>query len=219
MEGDTQAFDEAIVRALRDPDDASKAIGPRWLESMARDITAAGGFAVLCAITLGVFGFLVIQRKYRAALLLLLAVVGALLVSTLLKEIFDRPRPTVVPHLTYVSTSSFPSGHSTLSAAVYLTLGSLLARMSERRRLKVYFLSFALLITVLVGVSRVFMGVHYPTDVLAGWSVGLAWATLCWLVARKLQHKGKVETDAAHPEPPKAGHADHEDADGAARSV
>jgi undecaprenyl-diphosphatase len=118
------------------------------------------------------------------------------LLSTVLKDLFGRPRPTVVPHLFYVSSASFPSGHSMLSAVVYLTLGSLLARLVEQRRLKVYFLSVALLLSFLVGVSRVYMGVHYPTDVLAGWSAGLAWGLLCDLVARWLQQHGAVEKTA-----------------------
>src|SRR5205085_9940078 len=107
---------------------------------------------------------------------------------------FDRPRPSVVPHLSHVMTSSFPSGHSLLSAVVYLTLGSLLARLVGPPRLKLYFLGVAVLLSFLVGLSRVYLGVHYPTDVLAGWAAGLTWAVLCWLLARYLQHRGAVET-------------------------
>ena len=82
-----------------------------------------------------------------------------------------------------------------LSAVVYLTLGSLLTRLVPERRVKIYFLVVALGLTFLVGVSRVYMGVHYPTDVLAGWTAGLVWALLCWLAARQLQKRGKVEKD------------------------
>jgi len=112
-----------------------------------------------------------------------------------LKQLFDRPRPDLVPRLSYVMTSSFPSGHSMLSAAVYLTLGALLARFESNLLLKAHVLGWALLFTVLVGVSRVYMGVHWPTDVLAGWAAGAAWASLCWLVARLLQRRGRVEAD------------------------
>jgi undecaprenyl-diphosphatase len=115
------------------------------------------------------------------------------LLSTLLKDVFDRPRPSVVPHLSYVATSSFPSGHSLMAAVVYLTLGSLLARLVQSARLKLYFLSVAVVLACLVGMSRVYLGVHYPTDVLAGWAAGLAWAVLCWLLARYLQQRGAVE--------------------------
>jgi undecaprenyl-diphosphatase len=84
-----------------------------------------------------------------------------------------------------------------MSAVVYLTLGALLARLADQRRVKLYFLAVAALLTLLVGLSRVYLGVHYPTDVLAGWSAGLVWATLCWLAARSLQRRGAVERSAA----------------------
>ncbi len=168
-------------------------MGPAWLEEVARDLTAIGGIAALCLVTVAVGGYLLICRKYGALALLLAATLGGLLLSALLKERFDRPRPAVVPHKSLVMTSSFPSGHSLNSAVVYLTLGSLLAGLSRQRRLKVYFFSVALLLSFLVGVSRVYMGVHYPTDVLAGWCAGLAWALSCGLVARRLTRRGLVE--------------------------
>ena len=122
----------------------------------------------------------------------LAAVSGGLILSCLLKAYFDRPRPEIVPHLSSVYTSSFPSGHSLMSAIVYLTLGALTAQMVASRRLKFYFLGAALLLTGLVGISRIYMGVHYPTDVLAGWTAGLVWANVCLLVGRKLQHRGVI---------------------------
>jgi undecaprenyl-diphosphatase len=191
--GSTQALDERILRALRDPDDPSKGLGPGWLGEVGRDLTALGGVAALCLLTAAVAGYLLICRKYRALVLLVAATGGGLVLSTVLKDSFSRPRPTVVPHLSYVSTSSFPSGHSMLSAVVYLTLGSLLAGLVRERRLKVYFLGVALVLTFLVGLSRMYVGVHYPTDVLAGWSAGLAWALLCSLAAHRLRRRGAVE--------------------------
>jgi undecaprenyl-diphosphatase len=116
-------------------------------------------------------------------------------VSTVLKAAFERPRPDLVPHGSYVSTASFPSGHSMMAAVVYLTLGALLARVEPDRRVKVFILTAAVLLALLVGVSRVYLGVHWPTDVLAGWTVGAGWALLFWLVARALQRRGSVETD------------------------
>lgn len=202
VEGDTQKFDEWAVQALRMPDPDAKPgeqrpqvpIGPKWLREVGRDMTALGGVAVLFLVTLGVAGYLLMLRKYHAMWLVLVATGGGLLGSTLLKSVFDRPRPGV-DHFSYVMTSSFPSGHSMLSAVVYLTLGSLLARLIPKRLVKVYLIVVALLLTFLVGLSRVYMGVHYPTDVLAGWSAGLAWAMVCWLAARYLQRRGAVEKD------------------------
>lgn len=197
IEGETRQFDEWAVRALRSGDDLATPVGPRWLGELGRDLTALGGVAVLTLVTASVVGFLWLRRMYGAMWLVLAATLGGLVMSTLLKNFFDRPRPTLVPHLSHVSASSFPSGHSMLSATVYLTLGALLARFVRERRLKAYFLMVAMMLTFLVGVSRVYMGVHYPTDVLAGWAAGLAWALVCWLVARYLQRRGAVEREVA----------------------
>ena len=130
--------------------------------------------------------------------LVLIAVVGGQVLSTTLKYFIDRPRPMIVPHLSQVYTTSFPSGHSMMSAVVYLTLGSLLGSSSAARA-QVLLLSVAMLLTFLVGVSRVYMGVHWPTDVLAGWTAGLVWAILCWLVARQLQRRGRSSSRAIAP--------------------
>jgi undecaprenyl-diphosphatase len=194
-EGDTQRFDDWAVRAMRRSNDLAKPIGPDWLSEVGRDMTAIGGIAVLSLVTFAVAGYLAMVRKYGAMLLVLGATIGGLLISSLLKGIIARDRPHLVPHLSLVYTSSFPSGHSMLSAVVYLTLGSLLTRLAPGRTLKTYFLGMALLLTCLVGISRVYMGVHYPTDVLAGWTAGLVWALICWVIARALQRKHIVERD------------------------
>jgi undecaprenyl-diphosphatase len=196
VEGETISFDRALLVALRNPSDLSDPIGPPWVEELFRDFTALGGVGVLAFLTFAVIGFLLLERRKRAALLILAAVGGGLLLSTLLKEVFSRPRPDLVPHGSYVYTASFPSGHSMMSAATYLTLGALLARVQPRRRLKIYILCVAILLTLVVGFSRVYLGVHWPTDVLAGWSVGAVWALLCWLVARWMQRRGQLEQAA-----------------------
>jgi undecaprenyl-diphosphatase len=196
IEGETKDLDDRILMALRDRDNPADPVGPPWLEEIGRDMTAVGGVLVLSTVTAAVVGFLLIQRKNHAALFLLIATGGALIASLILKNSFDRPRPDVVPHLSVVMTSSFPSGHSMLSASIYLTLGAMLARMSAQKRLKLYFVGVAMVLTLLVGLSRVYMGVHYPTDVLAGWTIGLAWALTCWLAARWLQRAGRVEKEA-----------------------
>src|SRR2546430_5724073 len=122
----------------------------------------------------------------------LVATIGATTINSTIKGLVDRPRPVVVPRLTDVSSESFPSGHSAMSAAVYLTLGGLLAQTVSRRRIKLYFIFVAMLITFLVGLSRVCLGVHYPSDVLAGWTTGLVWALLCWLAGGFLSRGGAV---------------------------
>lgn len=193
--GETQRVDEKIILALRNPEDPSDPIGPEWLEEIGRDLTALGGIVVLLLLTASVVGYLVLVRMYHAVGLVAAATLGGLVMSNFLKFHYHRPRPDLVPHLSKVMTSSFPSGHSMMSAVVYLTLGALLARLVRPVRLKIYFISLALLLTGLVGASRVYMGVHWPTDVLAGWSAGGAWAVLCWLAARHLQRRGAVEKE------------------------
>ncbi len=201
LEGDTRAFDQWMVRAMRQPDDPAVPLGPLWLQEMGRDATALGGMGSLTFFTLAVTGYLWLDDRRRMALFVLAATFSGLLISLGLKQIIARPRPDLVPQLSHVVTSSFPSGHSMLSAVVYLTLGSLLAASTPRRVLKIYVLTLAILLSLLIGVSRIYLGVHYPTDVLAGWMAGLAWALLCLLVARWLQHSRQIEPEPDTPSP------------------
>lgn len=185
--------DARILRALRDSEDPRTPVGPPWLAEAAADVTALGGQTVLTLLVGTVLGYLVLARRGHAAVLVLVATVGGALLLSTLKGHYARPRPDVVPHLAAVASFSFPSGHAMVSAVVYLTLGALLARLVEGRWTKVYFVGVAGLLTGLIGASRVYLGVHYPTDVLAGWSAGSAWAVTCWLAARHLQRRGLVE--------------------------
>jgi undecaprenyl-diphosphatase len=205
--GDTARFDEWAIRALRDPNDPATPIGPRWLAELGRDMTALGGIGFVTLLTITVAGFLWLKRLYGAMWLVVLAAISGVAVNMTLKNLFDRPRPDLVPHLSHVYTSSFPSGHSMLSATVFLTLGALLGRFVDSQLLKAYFLIVAVVLTLLVGVSRVYMGVHYPTDVLAGWAAGLAWAVVCWLAARFLQRRGAVAQNLEDSNPTTANRA------------
>jgi undecaprenyl-diphosphatase len=186
--GGARDFDEAVLRALRVPGAPADPLGPAWLELTLRDVTALGGVPVLTLLGLLALGYLVLVRRWRSALLVLVSLPGALLLNTALKRGFDRPRPELVAHLVEVRTESFPSGHAMLSAVVFLTLGAILAGGADRRlRHRGYVLGVAVLLTLLVGASRVYLGVHWPTDVLAGWCLGVAWAMGCWLLLRVLQ--------------------------------
>jgi undecaprenyl-diphosphatase len=199
-EGESLSIDETVLLSLRNPGDLSDPIGPGWVEEMGRDFTALGSMGVLTLITLAVLGYLLLARRNRACLFTLIAVSGGMLLSTLLKMGFDRARPDLVPHDTVVYTASFPSGHSMMAAVTYLTLAAILSRVHGSHLLKAYLLIIAAVITLLVGASRVYLGVHWPTDVLAGWAAGAAWAALCWLVARALQRRNVVEEqDAERP--------------------
>ncbi len=193
VEGETGVFDERLLLALRVPGDPAQPIGPKWLEIAFRDLTSLGGTTVLTVITVVVVGYLLVERNRATALLVAVSVGVGALASTLMKDLFARPRPDLVAHLVDVGTPSFPSGHAMLSAVTYLTLGSLLASVHPERAARLYFFIVAVLLTLLIGISRVYLGVHYPTDVLAGWSAGAAWAMLCWLAARYLRNRGRVE--------------------------
>jgi undecaprenyl-diphosphatase len=192
-EGELQSVDNTLLLMLRERGNPADPLGPAWLEESGRDISALGGAFVLTLLGLAAVGYLLLLRKQRAALLIAASLLGALGLSLTLKSFFDRARPSLVPHLSHTFTSSFPSGHSMLSTAVFLTLGALLARLEQRRIVKAYFLLWALFLAVLVGISRVYVGVHWPTDVLAGWAAGAAWASFSWVVARWLQRRGVLE--------------------------
>ena len=189
--GGTRAFDERTLLALRTPGNLADPIGPKWVEEMMRDFTALGSTGVLALMVLAVGGFLVMMRKAHAAFTVLVAVVSGVLLSQTMKWAYARPRPELVPHSAEVYTASFPGGHAMMSAVVYLTLGALLARTQSDRGAKVYILAVAMILTVLVGVSRVYLGVHWPTDVLAGWALGGRWALACWCATWWLQAKGQ----------------------------
>jgi undecaprenyl-diphosphatase len=166
VDGDTRGFDESVFLALRDKQNPAQPIGPAWLQVLFRDITSLGGYAVVMLISLAVIGYLLMDGKRAAALWVLFSVGGGAVLSNLLKLAVERPRPDLVAHMVEVHTTSFPSGHATLA------------------------------LTFLIGISRIYLGVHWPTDVLAGWCVGAAWATLCWRIALALQRSGTIESDA-----------------------
>jgi undecaprenyl-diphosphatase len=191
--GSTRAFDDWLLLALRTPGNLADPIGPKWFEEMARDLSALGSTGVLTLMVLSVAGFLTMLRKGYAAGFVLVSVLSGTLISQTMKFAYARPRPDLVPHHTEVYTASFPSGHSMMSAIVYLTLGALLARTQEDRRVKAYILAIAVVLPFLVGVTRVYLGVHWPTDVLAGWTLGAVWAMLCWMAMAWLQSRGQVE--------------------------
>jgi undecaprenyl-diphosphatase len=187
MEGETRALDERLLLALRNPVEFSDPIGPPVVEEIMRDLTALGGTAILTLVTGGVVVYLWLVRRPTMAALVILAVGGGSLINTALKAGFDRPRPDLVPHYAEVYNPSFPSGHSMLAATVYLTLGVLLARIQTKRRIAAFIMAMAILVTVLVGVSRVYLGVHWPTDVVAGWAAGAVWAALAATIVWALQ--------------------------------
>jgi undecaprenyl-diphosphatase len=195
LEGDTRQFDEWVLSALRRPDDPASLRGPLWLRLGAEDITALGSATVLGLTVLAVTGYLFLHGLYKNGLFIFAASAGGWFLNWSLKAVVDRTRPEIVPHLREVMSSSFPSGHALTSAAVYLTLGALLMRIAEGRLAKYYCIAIAMFVTFLVGCSRVILGVHYPTDVIAGWLIGMSWALFCWVVERILERRAGLRRE------------------------
>ncbi len=192
--GFVRRLDEHLMLSLRNPENLGQGIGPAWFAGSVRDVSALGSIAVLMLLSLAVIAFLLIRRQRHAALLVLAAAGGGALLMGGLKEAFGRPRPRLVPHLFGdVASPSFPSGHAMAAAAIYLTLAALVARLVQDRRSKAFVVGVALVLVLLIGFSRVYLGVHWPSDVLAGWTAGLSWAVACWIVTARLQRRGVVE--------------------------
>jgi undecaprenyl-diphosphatase len=199
IEGGSKHIDDQILAMMRNSDGSP--IGPPWLVYAARDLTALGGATVITIVTIAATGFLLLRRRWGTFWLVLASIAGGSALSTTMKRLFDRPRPDLSLHLADVTSLSFPSGHSMLSAVTYLTLGTLLAKTTSDRRVKTYFLCTAALLVIIIGTTRVYLGVHFPTDVLGGWCAGVSWALICSLLARWLQRKGAVEKETPSPAP------------------
>ncbi|HEY4200356.1 MAG TPA: phosphatase PAP2 family protein [Devosiaceae bacterium] len=186
MEGDTHAFDQGILLAFRTPGHPEQPLGPLWFQEMARDVTSLGSFAVLGIIFIGTVGYLLLARRRWAAIVTGISVLGGTVISQVLKSGYDRPRPDLAA-TAHVFTASFPSGHAMLSSVTYLTLGALLASTAQTRATRIFAIAFATALTLLVGLSRLYLGVHYATDVLAGWCLGSAWAAFCLAITSWLR--------------------------------
>jgi undecaprenyl-diphosphatase len=216
-EGGTHGFDMRILSVLHDPARHDLPIGPAWLTSAAADFTAFGSITDLALIVLVTSGLFVVQRRWLAAGGLLASGAAGIGLSQGLKLVFGRDRPPLAFHAVHAVNASFPSGHAMLSAIVYLTLGAIAARFAASRRMKIYALGCGVAMTLLVGCSRVFLGVHWATDVLAGWCLGAGWAIACWLVVslwlRHGSRAAKQEAAAtgmpAAPVSVSGGNADH----------
>ncbi len=174
--GGLSDLDRALITSLRTPTDLSDPVGPAWLEEASRDVTALGGTPILALLTLAVALQLWINGHARRALFALVAIGGAQILSETLKVFFARPRPDIVPHEVAVYSASFPSGHAMLATAAYFLLAFVLAAEISRTRNRTGLYASAAVLAFLIGASRVYLGVHWPSDVLAGWFAGLAWA-------------------------------------------
>jgi len=197
LEGSTKGFDEAILLALRQPGDLSVPIGPAWLTHAVKDITSLGGTTVLALMTTLVTIYLLFDRQRAIAIFVLASVLGGWALSAALKVSVARPRPDIVPHLVEVNDLSFPSGHAMVSAVTYLPLAALISGTRTYRSTRVFTVAAGILLTLMIGASRIYLGVHYPTDVLGGWCAGATWALACWIIARRYISLAPNGEDAA----------------------
>ena len=189
-EGETSPLDRQILLAFRLPGDLAAPIGPRWLQESARDFTALGGFTALSLIVVLAVVILILLDRRAQALIFGLTAVFAQGLGELTKHLIDRPRPEIVPHLDLVYSSSFPSGHALMSPAVYLTLAAVVAAGHPRPAIGWVLWVGAVMLVIVIGVSRVYLGVHWPSDVLAGWTLGTAIALAASLA---LARTGRTE--------------------------
>ena len=189
-EADGQMFDLQVLHWLQPaPGDPR---GPWWLHEAAADLTSLGGISVLTLFALIAVSFLVIQRKRLSALLLIVGLIGGVMLSEGLKAIFERERPPAAYQAVETINASFPSGHALLSTVFYLTLGVMLTRAFPKKRLKAFVLGSAITIALLIGLTRVYLGAHWASDVIAGWCAGAAWAMALWLVAYAVERRQNV---------------------------
>lgn len=193
IEGDTLGFDRAVLLFLRQTGDPTTPVGPAWLRQVMIDVTALGSLAVLTIVTTFAAGYLIAARKPALAGFMVGSVVGGALISTLLKALYARTRPDLVAHLVGTDSASFPSGHAMNSAVTYLTLAVLLSRAEKSVAVRRFLISMAIALTLTIGFSRLYLGVHWPTDVAAGWIVGGLWAAACSLWAKRLQSHHTIE--------------------------
>lgn len=188
-EGDGQAFDQWVLHWMQPV--AGQPRGPWWLHEAAGDITSLGGVAVLTLLALVAIGFLLILKKRLSAVLLIVGLAGGVVLSEGLKALFERERPPSVYQAVETLNASFPSGHALLSTVFYLTVAVMMTRAFPRRRLKAYVLGVGMVFALLVGLTRIYLGAHWTTDVLAGWSIGAAWAMALWLVSYAIERRQK----------------------------
>ncbi|AMJ63298.1 phosphatase PAP2 family protein [Bosea sp. PAMC 26642] len=194
--GRSFAFDTSLVLLLRVTGDPSTPLGPPWLREAMRDVTALGSFVGLGMMTIAASLTLWLCRFHHLAIGLAVSVLAATAVSTGLKILVGRQRPDIVEHTALTFTASFPSGHAFLSAVTLLSIAGFIGLASQRKDITRLCMILAWTMIVLIGVSRIYLGVHWPTDVIAGWCLGIAWSSvaIAWL-GRKM----------AAAEPPNAG--------------
>jgi undecaprenyl-diphosphatase len=181
-------IDNSILLSFRAAGNTSVPIGPAWLVDFMQDVSSLGSVTVVIIITVLTSGLLILKREYRSLKVILIAVIAGGTIDLLMKVVISRQRPQLVTHLAPIDSFSFPSGHSAMSAIIYLSLLSIIFTLDLKRSIKIYFLFSAVILIFLVGISRIYLGVHYPSDVLGGWMLGLSWSSISNLLVQKSKY-------------------------------
>jgi len=193
-QGGGKGYDWRLLQAMRPyAEDPTRPWGPWWLHEAAVDITSLGGISVLGLFALIALGLLLMLGKRLSAVILIVGLVGSVMLSEGLKAVFDRVRPPDIYQAVDTLNASFPSGHALLATTFYLSVGVMLTRAFPHRHLKAYAMGAAILIALLIGVTRVYLGAHWASDVLGGWSVGAAFAMVLWLFAYVVERRQRVK--------------------------
>lgn len=195
------SFDLLVIRSLHEPGSADPT-GPPWFEAFWSDVTVLGSGSIVVLLVVIVVAYLFLARHPKTALVVLLCIGFAAISAYVLKAFFERPRPMALQALISIDNYSFPSGHSVIAAAVYPTLASMIARVLDGPKLKLYCIGVGVGTMLLIGFSRIYLGVHYATDVIAGWCIGITWSLLAWALLTKLQRSGMVEQEPLAEEVP-----------------
>lgn len=191
-EGELTAFDLWVLGAFRRPGQPHAATGPHWLMESMRDITSLGGVTLLVIITvLSVIVLLAHSRKAQA-LVMAICVPLAQLSSGLFKDLYERSRPSFAIYGDLPTSMSFPSGHSTVAAATYFVLAVIVSSLEAKRSMKILAFAVAALLSLMIGFSRIYLGVHWPSDVIAGWCLGAAWALIAAVALRLLRQTASM---------------------------
>ena len=181
--GLTQNLDNEILRKVHELASRADRPGRLWGEESVVAITSVGAQVNLVCACVVVLGFLLFLRRWQLSVFIALSLLGAIGLNHWLKPFFGRARPDVVPHAQFVESASFPSGHAMISTAAYLALGLVGAELLRARSLKIYLLTIVVIMSFAIGLSRIYLGVHYPSDVLAGWILGLVWVGISRAIA------------------------------------
>jgi undecaprenyl-diphosphatase len=187
-DGGANSFDRQLMLALRTPGALDDPIGPKWFEDVMRDMTGLGGIGVVIGSSLVLAGYLGLHRRYVDIGVLAASVVGAQVVSAVIKHWVERARPDLVSHEAEIYSASFPSGHTLMATVIYVTFAMLIAADFPERRVRDYLLGVAWLVSFAVGTSRIYLGVHWPSDVLAGWCIGALWMLAMRHFLPRLRH-------------------------------